>query len=145
VSDSVGVDELEATLAAAPTDFQTVTKKQRRENRNNSIGASDSAASGSASTMTNGPKDFFEHANMTLFYNSTSASPSRHRARRQTGAGCVGSAPSGEMKKVVASVPPSERPPTSIPTEETVFIRYPSNQRRLSSRLCLRRHLVRHR
>jgi len=106
-TDSVGVDELEATLAAA-ADFQTVTKKQRRKKRNNSIGASNSAASGSASAMTNGRKDFFEHANMTLFYNSTSASPSRHQARRQTGAGGVGSAAGGEMKKVVASVPPSE-------------------------------------
>ena len=107
VTDSTAVDELEATLAAA-ADFQTVTKKQRRKKRNNSIGASNSAASGSASAMTNGRKDFFEHANMTLFYNSTSASPSRHQARRQAAAGGVGSAAGGEMKKVVASVPPSE-------------------------------------
>lgn len=104
-----GVEELEAAVAAAATDFQTVTKRQRRKKRN----------SLSNSTTGSKTKELLEQSHMNLFYNASSPSvmmrPPRQPPATSSGSqaaihgggnGLVGG--NEAVKKLVASVPPSE-------------------------------------
>ncbi|KAI9563051.1 hypothetical protein GHT06_010508 [Daphnia sinensis] len=108
-----GVEELEAAVAAAAADFQTVTKKQRRKKRN----------SLSNSTTGNKTKELLEQSHMNLFYNASSPSVMMRPPRQAPGntsgnqvaiqisGGTVGNGLGGSneaAKKMVASVPPSE-------------------------------------
>jgi hypothetical protein len=108
-----GVEELEAAVAAAAADFQTVTKKQRRKKRN----------SLSNSTTGSKTKELLEQSHMNLFYNASSPSVMMRPPRQppsisagsqiaiQISGGTVGNGLGGgneAAKKLVASVPPSE-------------------------------------
>jgi len=94
------VDELETTPAAA-ADFQTVTKKQKRKKRNSL-----------SNSITSSKKELFDQGHMNFFYNASSPSVMMRQSRHQTlnnasGSSSTGGGP-GEIKKLVASVPPSE-------------------------------------
>ena len=108
-----GVEELEAAVAAAAADFQTVTKRQRRKKRN----------SLSNSTTGSKTKELLEQSHMNLFYNASSPSVMMRPPRQppsissggqiaiQISGGTVGNGLVGgneAAKKLVASVPPSE-------------------------------------
>ncbi|XP_057368091.1 mucin-17-like [Daphnia carinata] len=113
-SKTEGVEELEAAVAAAAADFQTVTKRQRRKKRN----------SLSNSTTGSKTKELLEQSHMNnLFYNASSPSVMMRPPRQapanisgnqvaiQISGGTVGNGLGGSneaAKKLVASVPPSE-------------------------------------
>lgn len=120
-SKSDGAEELEAAVAAAAADFQTVTKKQRRKKRNSLSNASIGVKS----------KELLEQS-QHLFTNASSSPsvmmrPPRQQATAGSSSGShTGSVSSGSgglggnggnggggvsaetVKKLVASVPPSE-------------------------------------
>ena len=104
-----GVEDLEAAVAAAAADFQTVTKRQKRKKRN----------SLSNSTTGSKAKELLEQSHMNnLFYNASSPSvmmrPPRQPPASSSSGGQAAIQAGGKglgndaAKKLVASVPPSE-------------------------------------